>query len=53
VGFPLNRKSLYNLETPAGKGAIYMVEWNKVRDGQLTSARLLFDMAQFSALMPG
>lgn len=43
----------YNLETPVGQGAVYMVEWNKVRDGQLTSARLLFDTAQFSALMSG
>ncbi len=43
----------FNIETPVGKGAVYMVEWNKVRNGQLASAKLLFDTAQFSALMPG
>jgi len=43
----------YNIETPVGKGAVYMVECVKVRDGQLASARLVFDSAQFSALMPG
>lgn len=43
----------YNIETPVGKGAVYMVEWNKVRDGQLTSGKLVFDSAQFNALIPG
>ena len=42
----------YNIETPVGQGAIYMTEWNKVQDNQLKSARLLFDSAQFNALMP-
>lgn len=42
----------YNFETPVGKGSVYMVEWNKVRDNQLTSARLLFDTAELNALMP-
>ena len=43
----------FNIETPVGKGAVYMVEWVKVRDGQLISARLVFDTAEFGALMPG
>ena len=43
----------YNIETPVDKGAVYMVEWVKLHDGQLTSARLVFDTAQFMALMPG
>ncbi len=43
----------YNIETPVGKGAVYMVEWNKLRDGQLVSGKLVFDPAEFNALMPG
>lgn len=42
----------YNVETPVGKGAVYMTEWNKVRNDQLISSRLLFDSAQLNALMP-
>jgi len=34
------------------KGAVYLVEWNKVRDGQLVSGKLVFDSAEFNALMP-
>jgi hypothetical protein len=29
-----------------------MAEWARVRDGKLVSARVLFDTAQMSALMP-
>lgn len=42
----------FNVETPAGAGSVLMSEWNTVHDGQLTSARLVFDTAAFQALMP-
>ncbi len=42
----------FNIETPVGKGAVYMTEWNKIQNGKIDSARLLFDTAQFNALMP-
>jgi ketosteroid isomerase-like protein len=42
----------FQVETPAGAGSITMSEWNTVRDGQLASARLIYDTAAFAALMP-
>lgn len=46
--------SIYEFELgpPATPGKVLMAEWNTVRDGQLVSARLVFDTAQFTALMP-
>jgi ketosteroid isomerase-like protein len=40
------------LETPAGKGAVPMAEWNRVEDGKVASARLIFDTAAFRKLLP-
>jgi hypothetical protein len=42
----------FEIETPAGAGAIPMAEWARVRDGKLISSRLIFDTAQMAALMP-
>jgi len=42
----------FKIETPAGAGSITMAEWVTVRDGQLASARLIFDTAAMAALMP-
>ena len=42
----------FEIETPAGSGSVTMSEWCTVRDGRLTSARLVFDTAAFNALMP-
>ena len=42
----------FNIETPAGSGAIPMAEWSVIRDGKLVSSRLLFDTAAMAALMP-
>ena len=42
----------FNIETPAGAGAIPMAEWSVIRDGKLVSSRLLFDTAAMAALMP-
>jgi ketosteroid isomerase-like protein len=42
----------FDIETPAGAGSVTMSEWSTVRDGKLTSARLVFDTAAFAALMP-
>jgi ketosteroid isomerase-like protein len=42
----------FDVQTPAGSGSVTMAEWNVVRDGRLTSARLVFDTAAFAALMP-
>ena len=42
----------FEIETPAGSGSVTMSEWCTVEDGQLKSARLLFDTAAFNALMP-
>lgn len=46
--------SIYEFEVgpPATPGSVLMAEWNTVRDGKLASARLIFDTAQFMALMP-
>jgi hypothetical protein len=46
--------SIYEFELgpPATPGTVLMTEWNTVRDGKLASARLVFDTAQFAALMP-
>ena len=43
----------FEIETPAGRGAIPMAEWSVIRDGKLVSSRLLFDSAAMAALMPG
>lgn len=42
----------FEIETPAGTGAIPMAEWSVIRDGKLMSSRLLFDTAAMAALMP-
>lgn len=42
----------FNIQTPAGAGAIPMAEWSVIRDGKLVSSRLLFDTAAMAALMP-
>lgn len=42
----------FNLETPAGAGSVTMAEWATVRDGKLSSSRLIFDTAAMAALMP-
>lgn len=46
--------SIYEFElgAPATPGTVLMIEWNTVRDGKLASSRLVFDTAQFVALMP-
>ena len=46
--------SVYNfkIETPAGSGSITMAEWATVRDDKLASARVIFDTAAMTALMP-
>jgi ketosteroid isomerase-like protein len=41
-----------DLETPAGTGSILMSEWHTIRDGQLASGRVVFDTAEFRALVP-
>ena len=42
----------FEVQTPAGAGAIAMAEWSVIRDGKLVSSRLLFDTAAMAALMP-
>jgi len=42
----------FNVETPIGKGSVYMVERNKFDGEKIKSAKLVFDSAQFMALMP-
>jgi len=42
----------FNVETPAGRGSVPAAEWNHVRDGRLTVARLVFDTAAFRKLVP-
>jgi ketosteroid isomerase-like protein len=42
----------FHLQTPATSGSVLMCEWHTVRDGQLTSGRLVFDTAAFRALVP-
>ena len=46
--------SIYKFElgAPATPGSVLMMEWTTVRDGKLVSSRLVFDTAQFAALMP-
>lgn len=46
--------SIYEFElgAPATPGKVLMTEWNTIRNGKLASARLVFDTAQFLALMP-
>lgn len=41
-----------NVRTPAGAGSVLMSEWLTVVDGLVTSSRLVFDTADFAALMP-
>lgn len=41
-----------NLETPVGQASICTSEWNSVHNGQVTSSCLVFDTAQFRALLP-
>jgi hypothetical protein len=40
------------LETPAGTGSVLVSEWNTVRGGEVASATLVFDTAEFRALVP-
>jgi len=42
----------FQIETPAGTGAIPMAEWSVIRNRKLVSSRLLFDTAAMAALMP-
>lgn len=42
----------FKVETPAGAGSITMTEWATVREGKLASARVIFDTAAMTALMP-
>ena len=42
----------FEIETPAGAGAVPMAEWCVIRGGKLVSSRLLFDTAAMAALMP-
>ena len=42
----------FGLATPVGKGNVLMSEWHTVRDGKLASSRLIFNTADFEALMP-
>ncbi len=42
----------FEIETPAGAGSITMAELATVRDGKLSSSRLIFDTAAMTALMP-
>lgn len=46
--------SLYNfkVKAPATPGSFTISEWNTVRDGKVTSARVVFDTAAMGALMP-
>ena len=46
--------SIYEFQvgSPATPGSVTMTEWCTVRDGQLASARLVFDTAAFGKLMP-
>ena len=46
--------SIYEFEvgSPATPGSTLMTEWCTVRDGQLSSSRLVFDTAAFGKLMP-
>ena len=40
----------FRVETPAGAGSVVMSEWCSVRDGRLTSSRLIYDAAAWRAL---
>ena len=40
------------LESPVGTGTVTMSEWHQVRDGLLQWGRVLFDSAEFRALLP-
>jgi SnoaL-like domain len=42
----------FEIETPAGAGAIPMAEWSVIRNGKLVSSRLLFDTAAMAASTP-
>lgn len=40
------------IETPAGTGSVVVSEWNTVRGGEVVSATLVFDTAEFRKLVP-
>jgi predicted SnoaL-like aldol condensation-catalyzing enzyme len=40
------------LETPAGSGAVTICDWLKVQGGHVVSERLVFDTAEFNAIVP-
>jgi hypothetical protein len=42
----------FQIQTPAGTGAIPMAEWSVIRDRKLVSSRLMFDTAAMAALIP-
>lgn len=46
--------SWYDVEikTPTGRGSILMSEWHTVRQNRLVSGRVVFDTADFRALVP-
>lgn len=41
-----------DLQTPVKSGAVTMSEWHAVREGKLTSGRVVFDAAAFRAFLP-
>lgn len=41
-----------NLQTPAGKGAVTMSEWHKVRGEKLIYGRVILDTTAFRGLVP-
>lgn len=41
-----------DLQTPVTSGAVTMSEWHTVREGKLTSGRVVFDAAAFRAFLP-
>ena len=41
-----------DLQTPVKSGAVTMSEWHTVREGKLTSGRVVFDAAAFRAFLP-
>jgi ketosteroid isomerase-like protein len=42
----------FKIETPAGAASIPMAEWDTFRDGKLASARLIFDTAAMTSVLP-
>ena len=41
-----------HLETPVGTGSVLASEWDTVQEGLVSSARLVFDTAEFRSLVP-